>query len=631
MWRSAARSIGACLALLCFFAVSSADPSPPSRADVTSGVRVAQRLIDTIPSPWRLDGDVRMAGDDAPVAQGNFVQASYALNKASLDSVATFSRAGNAMQFDSSGYLTYGPNNLLTQSNTFSNAAWPKSNVTVASGVDDPLGGTNAWTVTATAGSDTAVLYNPTPLPANAIAGVTPLMQTFWVRRRTGSGTINWSALGVGVGNAMTVTGSWTQVSLVSPAVGGGTGYFGIRLSTNGDAVDIYAPALSIVTYETTPRTQDQVITTSAAYYGPRFDYTYNGSSWVPAGLLVEGAATNAWTFSGDSSNAAWIRTNVASSSPTIGAALTAPDGTNSAYPITFPAVSGAGTASVIRREHIGTAAVYTGSVYLKGAVGGETLYLSATSNTVTYQRLAITLTTSWQRFQLPATVTAAMWHWHIGTDRRDTGQAATPAQTIHVYGGQIEPGSSASSYTPTGASAVTRAAETVQLTGPALSTLQGASASLFIEYKTPTTSAAHAYAVSAAGGAAIDNWSSTQYNLANGSTNIFATVSSITNTINRLGVAYSGSGRSFVGNGGTVSTDANAANFTGAMYLGSNAAAANSIYGYIRSFAIYNQRLPDATLQAKSVVGASYAANDNGVRFAFANDNLPVHWRIAL
>ena len=42
--------------------------------------------------------------------------------------------------------------------------------------------------------------------------------------------------------------------------------------------------------------------------------------------------------------------------------------------------------------------------------------------------------------------------------------------------------------------------------------------------------------------------------------------------------------------------------------------------------------RLPDATLQVKSVVGASYAANDNGIRYAFAdNDNLPVHWRVAL
>ena len=42
--------------------------------------------------------------------------------------------------------------------------------------------------------------------------------------------------------------------------------------------------------------------------------------------------------------------------------------------------------------------------------------------------------------------------------------------------------------------------------------------------------------------------------------------------------------------------------------------------------------RLPDATLQAKATVGASYAANDNGIRYAFAdNDNLPVHWRVAL
>ena len=43
------------------------------------------------------------------------------------------------------------------------------------------------------------------------------------------------------------------------------------------------------------------------------------------------------------------------------------------------------------------------------------------------------------------------------------------------------------------------------------------------------------------------------------------------------------------------------------------------------------NQRLPDATLKAKTVVGAPYAANDNGVRFAFANDNVPTFWRLAL
>jgi len=51
----------------------------------------------------------------------------------------------------------------------------------------------------------------------------------------------------------------------------------------------IYGAALSAVTYETTPRPGDQVITTSAAYYGPRFDYPGGSAD----GLLVEGARTN--------------------------------------------------------------------------------------------------------------------------------------------------------------------------------------------------------------------------------------------------------------------------------------------------------------------------------------------------
>ena len=70
-------------------------------------------------------------------------------------------------------------------------------------------------------------------------------------------------------------------------------------------------------------------------------------------------------------------------------------------------------------------------------------------------------------------------------------------------------------------------------------------------------------------------------------------------------------------------------AGFAGNAYLGSYSGGAQ-IDGHIKSFAIYNARLPDATLQAKSVVGASYAANDNGIRFA-DNDNLPIHWRVAL
>lgn len=80
-----------------------------------------------------------------PIAQGNFVQASYALNKASLDSVATFSVAGLAMQFDSSGYLTYRPNNLLLNTATLGTQT-----VTVQVGVNYILSikGTGSVTLT---------------------------------------------------------------------------------------------------------------------------------------------------------------------------------------------------------------------------------------------------------------------------------------------------------------------------------------------------------------------------------------------------------------------------------------------------------------------------------------------------
>jgi len=98
--------------------------------------------------------------------------------------------------------------------------------------------------------------------------------------------------------------------------------------------------------------------------------------------------------------------------------------------------------------------------------------------------------------------------------------------------------------------------------------------------------------------------------------------------------VATDASGRTIVANGGTVSTDGNKAapSAVTSADLGAVNGGTFPINGPVKSFAIYNQRLPDATLQAKSVVGASYAANDNGIRYAFAdNDNLPIHWRVAL
>lgn len=100
---------------------------------------------------------------------------------------------------------------------------------------------------------------------------------------------------------------------------------------------------------------------------------------------------------------------------------------------------------------------------------------------------------------------------------------------------------------------------------------------------------------------------------------------------VNRVGVAWGAATFSLSTNGNAVVAGSGTTAFSGTAYLGAYSTASGFINGPIRSLAFYNVRIPDATFRTKTTVGASYAANDNGVRFAFANDNLPTHWRIAL
>jgi len=525
--------------------------------------------------------------------------------------------------FDSTGKLTYAPNNLLTYSNTFSNAVWSKSNVTVASGVDDPLGGTAAYTVTATAGANTAVLYNAITLPGSAVAGTTPLMQTFWVRRRTGSGVINWSALGVGVGSAMTVTGSWTQVYLVSTAPGGGTGYFGIRLSTSGDAVDIYAPALSIVTYETTPRTADQVITTAAAYYGPRIDYDPN--TLAVKGLLIEEARTNLALYSQDFSNAAWTRSSATVSSPS----ATAPDGTATAQKL----VENAGTVNpqVFNTSvfTVTNGANYSWTVFFKAAerswgvvnaydnavhptyfnLNTGTIGANAAGNTASIQAVG----NGWYRCQVSRAITGTSAYAQFEISSADNTPTYTGDGTsgVYIWGAQFEAGSFATSYIPTGASSVTRAPDVVQFTGAALTALQGSAFSAIGEAQTIAAPAVQAVLFGANSGVAFVYAPGTnnQAALYDGTSLVAVATAGGGRTwsgLARAGIGVSGSTASEVMTGGTVATGSHALPARTTAYLGTYSGGAY-LNGWVKSFAIYNSRLPDATLQAKSVVGASY------------------------
>ena len=562
------------------------------------------------------NGAWRVSGVSSVVASWNASTSTLAL----LAAITTHSRTSLATMFDSTGKLTYAPNNLLTYSNTFSNAAWAKNLVTVTGGVSDPVGGSNASTITAT-GVNAFIYQGPT------VAAGTRIASQLYVKRRTGSGSVFLYDQN-GFTNTVDITasisgGGWVAINPSVLTASGSNAYVGVKINTSGDAVDVYAGVVAAVTYETAVRTQDQVITTSAAYYGPRIDYDPN--TLAVKGLLIEEARTNGVINSTDP--AVWAVLGVANTTGvtdpqamTKAATVTAAAGAGYHYTSQTGATASAGQARVVSvfvkqgtAPYVNFGASGDASWHV-GWMKWSDLSTGSTNGTVSVQALA----GGYYRLSLAFTMTnASSVMPYVGPDVASRAIApnytAAGTETVIAWGLQDEPGYFATSYIPTAAASVTRAADVVQFTGAALTALQG-SAATFIGQTIglPFNPAANSALVAATAGNAVIAYvtNSNAVGVAaaatyNGAVALTVGTPNYT-TAMRIGSAFSGSGRSLVVNGGSVATDANAIGSRPAVYLGGTGA---SFYlnGWVHSFAIYNARLPDATLQAKSVVGASY------------------------
>lgn len=124
--------------------------------------------------------------------------------------------------------------NSLFFSETFNNAAWVATNVTVGSAVADPSGASSAYTLTA--GSATPKTLKQTRLPAAVVI----FNNSIWIRRRTGTGAITiWSPDGLvsSVINSLPSTWSRYSVSNLAPA---SSRSLMIEFSTTGDAIDVF-------------------------------------------------------------------------------------------------------------------------------------------------------------------------------------------------------------------------------------------------------------------------------------------------------------------------------------------------------------------------------------------------------
>ena len=518
----------------------------------------------------------QFGGGIPPAVSSNFLAgvldpANYTYSGASLRTIT-----------DATGAITYAPNNLLSYSNTFSNAAWINNNLTVTPGVSDPFGGIGASTLTSTGTGAYLLQFTAT---SNKV------VHTIWARARLQTGLIQLRNPN-NSGGASITSGTWTQVYTAGSG-SGGNATFAIAFANVGDAVDIYAASQGAVTYETTPRPGDQVITQAAAYYGPAFDY--DPVSHAPLGLRIEEARTNLAAYSQDFSNAAWNSDGTSKTSGIAGA----PDGSSTvgrfAIAVTstnFPRLSSLNLSP----------GAYTFSAWMR--VSGSVSVAFTYYNGVWVTSSPLPLTGTFQRVSWSTTVTGTT---SLGTGLQTifTGGGGQ----VDIWGFQVEAGSFPTSYIPTAASPVSRAADVVQIVGPALRALQGVQGAAVVETGALSGSNGRIIGDLATTHAIIYQASSTT----TGTTGLGPTISPVFGnagtwaTTQRSGITWSGSGTAMAGSGGVVNTSATPLSAAGlSLYLG-NSNGVGFINGYVRKDAFYNRAPTAPQLQARTVLGAPF------------------------
>ncbi len=268
-----------------------------------------------------------------------------------LDSRITFSRTSHATIIDSTGKITYAPNNILLRSNEFTNTGtWSTVGMSVESGKADPDGGTSAYKIVEDSSSGARFIYaSVTGSGASHILSVTAkadgrnFLQLYLFNNAndygvsvdlTNGSTTSFATGGITSPTAESLGNGWYRVSFKIAALSGawfvviGSGDSAATerdqyLGDGSSGILLTKAQLELVTHQTAPRTYNA--TTSAIYYGPRFSYDLT---------LVQdatGAETNrpnnyllqSQTFD----NASWSQSNASVTAN----AIAAPDATTTA------------------------------------------------------------------------------------------------------------------------------------------------------------------------------------------------------------------------------------------------------------------------------------------------------------
>ena len=439
-------------------------------------------------------------------------------NTKQLDPRISFSRASTATFYN--GVTTaMAEQNLLTYSEQFDNAIWTKTNTAVT-----------ANTTTAPDGTTTADSFNENTdvnqfhqiaqtfnivgtlpntwsvyLKANTRSNATLLLTsggafvffafdlsagTVGAVQTSGSGWSSSTATITSVGN------SWYRCTITSTytTTGSCLAYIeinnGVTRQYNGNGSGIYVwgaqceqrSAVTAYTATTTQAITNYIPVLQTAASGvARFDN--NPTTGESLGLLIEESRTNLSLYSSDFTNGYYYLTNTTLSANS----NVAPDGTQTAETLIENTATGNHQINIATVNNSSAAGAYTLSLYVKsasnryfamaftdnvtGAFGSSSTY-DLQLGTVTSGSGTITsVGNGWFRITTTGTkvntaVNCGVQLYLVNSTGTTTSYTGNGWGGIFMWGLQVETGAFATSYIPTVASTVTRAADAASMTG---------------------------------------------------------------------------------------------------------------------------------------------------------------------
>jgi hypothetical protein len=582
-------------------------------------------------------------------------------NVKQLDPRITYTRASTASYYD--GVTTaMAEQNLFLQSQTFDNASWLKSRITVTPDVIVAPDGTT----TADAIYETAVTNTHYANQAFAPNGQAFTVSVFakgglgrdWIWFRTiNSSSVERTAyfditngivgtVGAGLTATIQSVGTWyrcivTTANSNTAVDGWGFGPASAD-NTNSYAGDItkgvyfwggqleQRSSVSAPTVTTTQAITNYIPALQTAASGvARFDH--NPTTDESLGLLIEESRTNLILRSEEFDNASWTKSSLTIAANTV----VSPDGTLNADKFIGDSGQAMGAPAIYQSYSKAASAItYTYSIYAKSAgynriqilvrdsstsannafvvisvVDGSVVTAASVSGTFTNASSSVaSVGNGWYRISLTFTTgtetTIRTYVQHLDSVITTTNGFSG----VFIWGAQLEAGAFATSYIPTVASQVTRAADAASMTGTNFSSWYSQGEGTFYVDSVTATLTQLQYLIAAYQGASFNdaigmNTSSSGSSLyvGVGGTSQVSLSSSITaGSPFKSSSFYKVNDFAFSVNAGTAQTDAiGTVPFVDNFSIGSRNGGVAKYNGTIKKIAYYPMRVTNAQLQA--------------------------------